>query len=195
MQQGSSSRLPPNPRLQRMRIRVTLSRKSLGHTKPHHALSLFVGMLVSLTIFAAPAIGQVKPTRPQVASRETLTLCTALIAWSIDHPPEGEYLESGKASEVDFSASKLLSKADLRAMLVPAYLEAVPVEDPWKHRYEVFRNTDKRQPWSWGVRSLGPDGSACSASYLVPQPSWDRCNDIVRVDGELVAGPEAPKDE
>jgi hypothetical protein len=158
-------------------------------------LSFFVGLLLGLTVCEAPAIGQEKPTRPQVASRETLTLCTALIAWNIDHPPEGEYLEGGKASEVDFSAAKLLSKADLRAMLVPAYLEAVPLDDPWKHRYEVFRNTDKRQPWSWGVRSLGPDGSACSASYLVPQPSWDRCNDIVRVDGELVAGPEALKDE
>jgi hypothetical protein len=187
--------LAPNPRLQRTPLRAPLSRKPLGHAKCHRALSVVVGSLLSVIVCVAPAIGQEKLTKPQIASRETLTLCTALIAWSIDHPPEGEYLETGKASEVDFSAAKRLSKADLRAMLVPTYLEAVPVEDPWKHRYEVFRNTDKRQPWSWGVRSLGPDGSACSASYLVPQPSWDRCNDVVRVDGELVAGPEAPKDD
>ncbi len=157
-----------------------------------NALLMVALLVVTFLMSASPDSGdQPKPTKPQIASRDALALCTALIAWNIDHPPEGEYLEKGKAPQVDLAGAKHYSKSDLEAMLIPSYVATISARDPWGNSYEILRNRDSKQPWSWAVRSLGPDGQFCSDSYLVPQPTWDRCDDIVRVDGELVAGPEA----
>lgn len=79
-------------------------------------------------------------------------------------------------------------------MVVPTYLEKLPIRDPWGHAYEFLKNTDPRQPWTWAVRSPGPDGSFCSESYLRQKPEWDKCDDIVRVDGLLISGPEPLSD-
>ena len=131
-----------------------------------------------------------KPTPGQKASREAHSLCVALMAWGIDHPPEGEYLELGSFPTVDFTRAERISTSDAKAMLVPNYFDKVPGPDPWGHSYQILKNVDPKQPWSWAARSAGPDEKFCAESYLVPQPDWDRCDDIVRVDGVLVAGPE-----
>ena len=136
-----------------------------------------------------------KPSKPQLASYQTLSICTALIVWSIDNPPEGDYLEENGFPRVDFGLGIRISIKKLEGMLVPKYFDKLPGPDPWGHPYEVVQNKDPKQPWSWAVRSRGPDGHFCSETYLVPQPDWDRCDDIVRVDGVLVAGPERLEEE
>ncbi len=45
-----------------------------------------------------------KATPAQLASSETLTLCTALIVWSVDHPPEGEGAEGVSRGLWSYSA-------------------------------------------------------------------------------------------
>ena len=158
----------------------------------------FVPVMLALLI-AAPVMDGVgpgrKPSKPQLASYETLSLCTALIAWSIDNPPEGDYLEEGGFPRVDLSHAEGLPIKKVEGMLVSKYFDKLPGPDPWGYRYEVLRNRDPKQPWSWAARSRGPDGKFCSETYLVPQPGWDRCDDIVRVDGVLVAGPERLDEE
>jgi len=136
-----------------------------------------------------------KATPAQLASSETLTLCTALIVWSVDHPPEGEYFDENSASSIDLTVSKRLNTAAVEKMVVPTYLDKLPSRDPWGHLYDFLKNTDRKQPWTWAVRSPGPDGHFCSESYLRQKPDWDKCDDIVRVDGVLVAGPVPASEE
>jgi hypothetical protein len=152
-------------------------------------MALAVAWLVA-GILATQGQGAAKPTPAQQASRETLSVCTALMAWSIDHPPEGEYLEEGSFPRVDFGRAERLPVSGAKSMLVPNYFDKVPGPDPWGRPYQMLKNIDPKQPWSWATRSAGPDGKFCGDSYLVPQPDWDKCDDIVRVDGVLVAGPE-----
>jgi hypothetical protein len=150
-----------------------------------------VAVLLAIILCSTSADAREQPTESQKVSRELRSICTGLIAWNIDHPPEGEYLEEGGVPGVDFSLSEHLSSKAARAMLVPNYFDKLPELDPWGRPYQLLKNVDPKQSWSWAVRSAGPDGKFCSTSYLVPQPDWDRCDDIARVDGVLVCGPEA----
>ena len=94
----------------------------------------------------------------------------------------------------DYGGQKTV--ADLRAVLVPTYLQEIPAKDGWKSAYNYYLNT--LNPHSrnvMAIRSTGRDSQADgSGTYTVTgfEPTdYDR--DVVWADGFMVRWPEALK--
>ena len=154
-------------------------------------MAKLAALLLAALVAARNATAESTPA--QTASSDTHALCVALIAWNFDHPPEGGDFGDSRHSRVDLELAHEIPTAEAKSMLVPNYFAEMPDLDPWGNAYQILRNSDSNGPWTWAARSLGEDGRFCADSYLVPQPDWDKCDDVVRVDGVLVAGPEYPR--
>ncbi len=85
------------------------------------------------------------------------------------------------------------SAAEVEALLVPMYLQTVPVTDGWGHELEVRINPNLLESEVFRIRSPGRDGMFEAESYGEPEPfhptDYDR--DIVWRDGYFVRWPEA----
>ena len=99
-----------------------------------------------------------EPTLAQQASGDVHALCVALIAWGLDHPPDGPDFGERRDASVNFELATRIAPAEAESMLVPYYFDRMPGPDPWGRPYQMFRNADPAQGWSWAARSVGPDG-------------------------------------
>ena len=81
---------------------------------------------------------------------------------------------------------------DLRAVLVPAYLQEVPVRDGWKYNFDYYLNTAEpsaRQVMA--IRSRGRNKTAETDDYIVTSfDPTDYDQDVVWADGFMVRWPQ-----
>lgn len=115
---------------------------------------------------------------------------TAMMAWLSD---EVGAAAAGQAStSVDIGSYQPISRAGLAGLLVPSYIEVVPLLDGWKTPYEYFLDTTNplnRQVM--GMGSGGRDKSALAGTYTVGSfDPTDYEQDILWVDGYFVRWPQ-----
>ncbi|MEM6457346.1 MAG: hypothetical protein AAF772_19825 [Acidobacteriota bacterium] len=107
---------------------------------------------------------------------------TALFAWLIDsaeavNAPSSSAdparltptaVVAGGAGTIDVGAIPVISAQDLAALLVPTYLDAVPVDDPWGAPYEYRLAADPQLALDpFAIRAGGPDQQlAASTAYV-----------------------------
>jgi hypothetical protein len=107
------------------------------------------------------------------------------------HKAAGKLAKEGKP--VDFANVPVISAVDLRKILVPKYIQAVPEQDPWGHPYEYRLNTtDPNAPQIMAVRTAGQDGQFSGTSYEISGfPVTRTGEDIAWMDGYFVRWPAA----
>ena len=94
---------------------------------------------------------------------------------------------------VDISNVPVISREDLRKVLVPRYLAEIPEKDGWGNPYEFHLNTtDPNAVRVMGLRSPGLDGQFSGSLYEIgPFAPADQGQDIAWMDGYFVRWPEA----
>ncbi len=196
---GSSMALPPNIALQPTSPASPsprLSAKTLGRRQGNGLASALAWGRCALLVAAAGALlgwsfppGAVdNEQRTRVASCETAGLAGALDRRSRQHESGSEYLDSHFLGRLSFKSAALVTPEEVRSRIVTKNV-SFNTRDPWGNPYQVLRNQDKRQPWSFLVRTAGPDGKFCSQSYN-PRLTTLSCDDVLRIDGVLIVGPE-----
>jgi hypothetical protein len=150
--------------------------------------TFLVATVFGLAAWSVPPDAVDNAQRTRVASCETASLAGALLRWSRRHEPGSEYLHSHVLGPFPFTAATLVSPADVRRRIVSKN-SSFNTRDPWGNPYQVLRNHDKRQHWSFVVRTAGPDGKFCSESYTTELTTLS-CDDVLRIDGVLMVGPE-----
>lgn len=85
------------------------------------------------------------------------------------------------------------SVADLNTILIPAYLQDIPIKDGWKSPYDYYMNVANPHSQNvMAIRSRGRDSQADTEDYTVTgfEPTdYDR--DVVWADGFMVRWPES----
>jgi hypothetical protein len=127
------------------------------------ALGLPLALLVPPNASVAAATGAPPPTcAVRQATDNVAAVGTAMISWLTDQvgfvAPVGSTCPG--SAPVDVSQVPIIAVDDLRAVLVPQYIAAVPALDPWGNPYEY--RLDVRNPLSldvMAVRTAGADGA------------------------------------
>ena len=116
----------------------------------------------------------------------------AMFSWLTDQVGAAA---AGQASTqinlADYGGEK--SIADLKTVLVPAYLQEIPVRDGWKSLYDYYLNTANPHSRNvMAIRSTGRDSAAQSEGYTVVgfNPT-DYDQDVVWADGFMVRWPDS----
>lgn len=114
---------------------------------------------------------------------------TAMMAWLTDQA--GGAAAAG-AGTVDVSAIPEKSSVELTAVLVPAYIQEVPVLDPWRQAYDYRLNLEEPHGYEiLAVRSYGRDRQADGSEYETGSfDPTDYDQDLVWVDGGFLRWPE-----
>ncbi len=129
--------------------------------------------------FPAPALGEASsiPCATSRAVEEIDTVAAAMYAWLLD--VTGGLASATPAASiagavcpgsppVDLTQVPVIALADLRALLVPLYIAAIPAKDPWKHPYEYRLNVaDPLSAHFIALRSAGADGLFEGTTYDV----------------------------
>jgi prepilin-type N-terminal cleavage/methylation domain-containing protein len=115
---------------------------------------------------------------------------TAMFAWLSDEV--GAAAAGAAVTQVDIGQYKAISIDDLRELMIPQYIEAIPVLDGWKHDYHYF--LDPTNPLNQQVMAIGSggrDNTAIAGSYTVAgfDPT-DYDQDILWADGFFVRWPQ-----
>jgi len=115
---------------------------------------------------------------------------TAMFAWLSDEV--GAAAAGAAVTQVDMGQYKAIALDDLRELLIPQYIEAIPVLDGWKHSYHYF--VDPTNPLNQQVMAIGSggrDNSAIAGTYTVAgfDPT-DYDQDILWADGFFVRWPQ-----
>jgi prepilin-type N-terminal cleavage/methylation domain-containing protein len=115
---------------------------------------------------------------------------TAMFAWLSDEV--GAAAAGAAVTQVDMGQYKAIALDDLRELMIPQYIEAIPVLDGWKHNYHYF--LDPTNPLNQQVMAIGSggrDNSAIAGSYTVAgfDPT-DYDQDILWADGFFVRWPQ-----
>lgn len=115
---------------------------------------------------------------------------TAMMAWLSDEV--GAAAAGQTATDIDISNYKVITRANLGQLLVPQYIEVLPLLDGWKTQYQYFLNT--ANPLSrqvMGMGSGGMDKSTIGGTYEVGSfDPTDYEQDILWVDGYFVRWPQ-----
>ena len=118
---------------------------------------------------------------------------TALFSWLTDQVGAAAAGQSttGTVDLTKYSSASISGDA-LTTVLVPQYLQAVPVLDGWKHPFQYYVNfTNPLAKQVMAIRSLGRDNSAIGTSYSVTSfDPTDYDQDIVWADGFFVRWPQ-----
>ena len=115
---------------------------------------------------------------------------TAMFAWVTDEV--GAAAAGGVATNVDLALYPTIDLDDLRTLLVPVYIEAVPVLDGWKRPYGYYCNVaDPHARHVLAIASTGADGTSAGSTYNVGgfDPT-DYDQDIVWTDGYFARWPQ-----
>src|SRR5512134_487410 len=117
-------------------------------------------------------------------------LGTAMFAWMTDEV--GASAAGGMATAVDLSVYPPITADDLRTLLVPVYVETIPVLDGWKRPYDFFCNVEDPHARNvLAISSDGADGASAGPTYDVGgfDPT-DYDQDIVWTDGYFARWPQ-----
>jgi type II secretion system protein G len=115
---------------------------------------------------------------------------TAMFSWLSDEV--GAAAAGAAVTSVDMAQYKSMPIDDLRALLVPQYIEHISPLDGWKNQFSFY--LDPLHPLQQQVLAIGSggrDGSTVSGSYSVGgfDPT-DYDQDIVWADGFFVRWPQ-----
>lgn len=115
---------------------------------------------------------------------------TAMFAWLSDEV--GAAAAGAAVTQVDIGQYKAIALDDLRELMIPQYIEAIPVLDGWKHNYHYF--LDPTNPLNQQVMAIGSggrDNTAIAGTYTVAgfDPT-DYDQDILWADGFFVRWPQ-----
>lgn len=115
----------------------------------------------------------------------------AMFSWLTDQV--GAAAAGQTSTQVDLSTyGGLKSVADLNTILIPQYLQDIPIKDGWKSPYDYYLNIANPHARNvMAIRSRGRDSQADSTSYTVTafEPT-DYNQDVVWADGFMVRWPE-----
>jgi general secretion pathway protein G len=114
---------------------------------------------------------------------------TAMFSWLTDQVGAAA---AGQTSTVDLTAyGTSISATNLGTILIPQYIQRVPILDGWKNSYDYYLQTaNLHAPRVMAIRSRGRDNSAEATAYTVTSfdpTDYDR--DIVWADGFMVRFP------
>jgi general secretion pathway protein G len=115
---------------------------------------------------------------------------TAMFSWMTDEV--GAAAAGGAATNVDLTLYPAIALDDLRSLLVPVYIETVPVLDGWKRPYNYYCNVaDPHSRHVLAIASSGADGTSAGPTYNVGgfDPT-DYNQDIVWTDGYFARWPQ-----
>ncbi len=148
-----------------------------------------IGLLASMLIpNMLDALQKTKQKRTMADMRIT---GTAMFSWLTDEVGAAAAGEGNTKVNLGLYGGKK-SVADMNAILVPAYLQDVPVRDGWKYHYEYYLNTAEpsaRQVMA--IRSRGRDNAASTDDYDVTSfDPTDYDQDVVWADGFMVRWPQ-----
>lgn len=121
---------------------------------------------------------------------------TAMFSWLTDQvgaAAAGQSQTEPALETVELKHYPLVSREQLEKILVPNYIQKVPVTDGWGNPFEYYLNTaNPMAPQVMGIRSPGRDGKFSAASYTVGPFDPDELDeDIVWTDGFFVRWPQA----
>ena len=114
---------------------------------------------------------------------------TAMFSWLTDQVGAAA---AGQTTTVDLAAYGAgISASNLGTILIPQYIQRVPILDGWKNTYDYYLQTaNLHAPRVMAIRSRGRDNSAEGTAYTVTSfdpTDYDR--DIVWADGFMVRFP------
>jgi len=119
----------------------------------------------------------------------------AMFSWLTDQVGAAAAGQSSTLIDLsDYGGEKTV--ADLRAVLVPNYLQEIPAKDGWKSSYDYFLKTsDPHSRNVMAIRSTGrdsqPEGSDIYTVTGFEPTDYDQ--DVVWADGFMVRWPESLK--
>ncbi len=154
------------------------------------AVVVLLGLCV-LGIVAAVAIPNFLAAKNRAlqkrAAADIRALSAACEAYAADH---GGFPQTGHDSDSYYS---LVDAEALKPLLEPAYSQALPVLDPWKHPYSYGVSGDGRE---YVLLCAGSDGEL-SLSELPREHIGTQCleDDMVFENGRFVQEPEGPQRE
>jgi prepilin-type N-terminal cleavage/methylation domain-containing protein len=116
---------------------------------------------------------------------------SALFSWLSDQV--GAAAAGASSTQIDLSSYGGVKQSDdIGSLLVPAYLQYVPIIDGWKARYDYYVNLNSLSARNViAIRSRGRDFTAQSETYTVSnfEPT-DYDQDVVWADGFMVRWPQ-----
>ncbi|MFL6195630.1 MAG: hypothetical protein ACJ75H_15750 [Thermoanaerobaculia bacterium] len=162
------------------------------------ALALLALASLSPAFAAPPAQADAEATKTTV--RDIRNVGTAMWTWYKETmaPKRSEAAHQqaeadSKATSVSMADVPVISREDLRKILVPKYIAEIPEKDGWGHPYEFHLETrNPEATMAMGLRSAGRDGRFSGDTYEVGAFSpaeFDQ--DIPWMDGYFVRWPEA----
>lgn len=115
----------------------------------------------------------------------------AMFSWLTDQV--GAAAAGSTGSQINLADyGGLKSVADLNTILIPQYLQDIPIKDGWKSPYDYYLNTaNPHSQHVMAIRSRGRDSQADTNDYTVTafEPTdYDR--DVLWADGFMVRWPE-----
>jgi prepilin-type N-terminal cleavage/methylation domain-containing protein len=119
---------------------------------------------------------------------------TAMFSWLTDQVGAAAAGAASTASVDMASYGSAKQAADLQTVLVPQYLQHVPILDGWKSHYEYYLKTDHLLAKNiMAIRSAGRDLTPSTEVYTVTgfDPT-DYNQDVIWADGFFVRWPERP---
>ena len=172
-----------------------MSRRPSTHAKGFSLIELLIvvaiiGIIASMLIpNMLDAIQNAKQKRTMADMR---IVGGAMFSWLTDQVGAAAAGASG-TSNIDLGDYGGLKTADaLSTILIPTYLQDVPLKDGWKSQYEYYLNVaNPRAIHVMAIRSTGRDGTAETDDYTVTgfEPT-DYDQDVVWADGFMVRWPE-----
>lgn len=154
-------------------------------------------VIAIIGIIAAMLIPNLLDAMQKAKQKRTLAdiriVGAAMFSWLTDQVGAAAAGAASTTSSVDMSDyGDAKGPADLRTILVPQYLQEIPVMDGWKSPYEYYLKTDEILAQNMmAIRSEGRYSVVDSETYTVTafEPTdYDR--DVVWADGFFVRWPE-----
>jgi bla regulator protein BlaR1 len=174
------------------------------HRWHHHLVAAVAGASLAAVVLTdmgalSAAVTESEKERQKETVLRMRSIGNALMAWYTD-----EGITAGDSSESegeDDSGSGLhwsdcpsISHEELSALLVPRYLDELPMADGWGAAFELCLDTSgsPRAAWVAAVRSAGSDGRFDVDRYTPGAfPADETENDIVWMDGYFARWPQA----
>jgi type II secretion system protein G len=115
---------------------------------------------------------------------------TAMFAWLTDEV--GAAAAGTAATSITMSSYKSMTSTDLGTLLIPQYMQTIPIKDGWRQPYKYYLDpTPLSKQQVMAIISGGRDSSAAQSSYtVVGFDPTDYDQDLVWADGFFVRWPQ-----
>jgi prepilin-type N-terminal cleavage/methylation domain-containing protein len=171
-----------------------MNRTLRTHTKGFTLIELLIviaiiGIIASMLI--PNLLDAMQKTKQKRTIAEMRITGTAMFSWLTDQVGAAAAGQSStKINLASYGTEK--SSTDLTTVLVPNYLQSIPVLDGWKRPYDYYLNTARLVGQNvMAIRSKGRDNVSETDDYTVTsfEPTdYDR--DIIWADGFMVRWPQ-----